>query len=331
MFPRGGIFIMAWSPRGWSVSSRWFNHPFRRRWRDALLFLLFLAGCVSAAALPEAPVVDGEPPRIRALLEQGWSAEKGQGLNRNAWLAAALYRQAGSLGSAEGYYRAALIYLPRSGQIAPSSPVPCLLAQASQLGHQGAAAWLENTIPRWARPFSHCREDADYSEVLAQFDIERYIAGQVASRREIAGLIRRLAPRYAVDGRLALAIAVVESNLHPTAVSPKSAMGVMQLIPATAERFGVSRPFDPEQNVRGGLAYLRWLKQYYDGDVIRMVAAYNAGEKAVDAHGGIPPYPETIAYVARVLQFSAHRVVSGRDSGGRANVRVISKNEQVKR
>lgn len=139
---------------------------------------------------------------------------------------------------------------------------------------------------------------------FVEFDFPRYVDGLPKGRREIAGLIRRLAPRYAIDSRLALAMASVESNFNTTAVSPKSAMGVMQLIPATAERFGVLNPFDPEQNIRGGLAYLRWLKNYYRGDVVRMVAAYNAGEGAVDAHGGIPPYAETLAYVVRVLHFS---------------------------
>jgi len=78
----------------------------------------------------------------------------------------------------------------------------------------------------------------------------------------------------------------------------------MQLIPETAARFNVKRPFDAEQNIRGGLAYLRWLLRYYGGDVVRAVAAYNAGEGAVDRYGGVPPYLETEFYVSRVLGFS---------------------------
>jgi soluble lytic murein transglycosylase-like protein len=104
--------------------------------------------------------------------------------------------------------------------------------------------------------------------------------------------------------RIALAIALAESNLNPDAVSPKNAQGVMQLIPDTQARFGVTRPFDPESNIRGGLAYLKWLKGRFDGDWSLIAAAYNAGEGAVERHGGIPPYRETESYVQRVLFFA---------------------------
>ena len=93
----------------------------------------------------------------------------------------------------------------------------------------------------------------------------------------------------------------VESNFAADAVSDKGAAGLMQLMPQTADRFNVERVHDVSENVRGGLAYLRWLLAYYQGDVRLAVAAYNAGEKAVDKYGGIPPYPETQAYVRRVL------------------------------
>ena len=107
--------------------------------------------------------------------------------------------------------------------------------------------------------------------------------------------------------RLALAIAVTESGLNPIAVSPKSAMGVMQLIPDTAARFNVRNPFDPMDNIKGGLAYLRWLLAYFRGDIALAAAGYNAGEGAVDRYGGVPPYPETQAYVARILAFVKRR------------------------
>ena len=76
----------------------------------------------------------------------------------------------------------------------------------------------------------------------------------------------------------------------------------MQLLPTTAKRFGVKNPWDPEQNIKGGMAYLQWLLDYFGGDVRLALAAYNAGERAVERHGGIPPYEETRAYVAKVLQ-----------------------------
>jgi soluble lytic murein transglycosylase-like protein len=118
----------------------------------------------------------------------------------------------------------------------------------------------------------------------------------------VAILVDQLAPEYSIDPRLAMAIIAVESGFNAKAVSPKNAQGLMQLIPETAQRFRVKDAFDSEQNIRGGLAYLRWLLAYFQGDVALVAAAYNAGEKAVDRHGGVPPYLETQNYVRRVSQ-----------------------------
>ena len=115
-------------------------------------------------------------------------------------------------------------------------------------------------------------------------------------------LVNRYAPEYGIDPRLALAVIQTESNFNPSARSSKNAQGLMQLIPETAARFNVKRPFDPVQNVQGGLAYLRWLLAYFKGDVPLVVAAYNAGEGAVNRFRGIPPYPETRAYVRRIME-----------------------------
>jgi len=93
-----------------------------------------------------------------------------------------------------------------------------------------------------------------------------------------------------------------ESNYNPYAVSPKGAQGLMQLIPSTAKRFGVSNAFDVADNVLGGVKYLKFLLDYYQNDYVRTIAAYNAGEAAVDKYNGIPPYNETRNYVSRVAQ-----------------------------
>jgi soluble lytic murein transglycosylase-like protein len=114
------------------------------------------------------------------------------------------------------------------------------------------------------------------------------------------GSIIQIAPRYGVDPRLALAVVAVESNFDALAVSPKDARGLMQLIPETAARYKVRDPLNPRQNLNGGLAYLRLLLAHYRGQVTLAAAAYNAGEAAVDRHRGVPPYPETQAYVRRV-------------------------------
>ena len=100
---------------------------------------------------------------------------------------------------------------------------------------------------------------------------------------------------------LALAIMEAESNFDIVARSPKNAQGLMQLIPATAARFNVRNPWDPAQNIRGGLAYLRWLLAYFEGDLTLVAAAYNAGEGTVERYRGVPPYAETRAYVRRIV------------------------------
>jgi hypothetical protein len=104
-----------------------------------------------------------------------------------------------------------------------------------------------------------------------------------------------------VSPAFALAVIAVESSGRTEAVSHAGAQGLMQLIPATAERFGVADPFDPAENIRGGVAYLDWLMEEFDRDPVLVLAAYNAGEGAVRRSGGVPDYTETRNYVPRVL------------------------------
>ncbi|MGH8646104.1 MAG: lytic transglycosylase domain-containing protein [Gammaproteobacteria bacterium] len=118
---------------------------------------------------------------------------------------------------------------------------------------------------------------------------------------ELDELIAEVAPRYALDAKLVREVVAHESAYNPRARSPKGAQGLMQLMPATAARFGVENPWEPVDNLQGGMRYLAWLLTYYRGDLARVLAAYNAGEAAVDRYGGIPPYAETRAYVAQIL------------------------------
>ncbi|WP_300518079.1 lytic transglycosylase domain-containing protein [Aliiroseovarius sp.] len=104
-----------------------------------------------------------------------------------------------------------------------------------------------------------------------------------------------------VSPALVVAVIAVESSGHSGAQSDKGAQGLMQLIPATAARFGVEDATDPAQNIAGGVKYLSWLLGHFDRDVILALAGYNAGENAVRKYAGVPPYPETRAYVPRVL------------------------------
>jgi soluble lytic murein transglycosylase len=121
------------------------------------------------------------------------------------------------------------------------------------------------------------------------------------SRGGHAADIREISQRYGVSPILVRAIVRAESGFAPGAVSAKGAGGLMQLMPQTAAALGVADRFDPRQNITGGVRHLRYLLDRYRGSVPMALAAYNAGEGPVDAHRGIPPYPETQQYVRRVL------------------------------
>jgi soluble lytic murein transglycosylase-like protein len=120
-------------------------------------------------------------------------------------------------------------------------------------------------------------------------------------RAALAVAIYEIAPEYGLDPALVFEVVRAESNFNPRARSHKGALGLMQLIPATARRFGVKDPFEPRQNLHGGMAYLRWLLQRFDGDLRLSLAGYNAGERAVERYGDVPPYAETREYVRRIL------------------------------
>jgi soluble lytic murein transglycosylase-like protein len=129
--------------------------------------------------------------------------------------------------------------------------------------------------------------------------LEEFFADQKAGA--LRHLIRRAALDHQLDEELLAAVIFTESSFDPEAVSPKGAMGLMQLMPGTATRFGVQKPFDPWENLNGGAAYLRQLREKYGGDLKLALAAYNAGEGRVEAYHGMPPFSETINYVSRVI------------------------------
>jgi soluble lytic murein transglycosylase-like protein len=132
-------------------------------------------------------------------------------------------------------------------------------------------------------------------------------------RDQFEPLIREHAARQALRMDLVRAVIQVESGYNPRARSPRGAMGLMQLMPATARELGVSNPFDPSENIRGGTAYLRKLIDRYDGNEELALAAYNAGADAVDRHGKkVPPYQETQDYVRKVGKISAVQQASRR-------------------
>lgn len=121
------------------------------------------------------------------------------------------------------------------------------------------------------------------------------------AKSPIESLIAAAAARHLIDPDFVSSVVKAESGFIPTAVSPKGALGLMQLMPRTAASLGVEDVLDPAANVEGGTKYLRQLLDLYDGDALKALAAYNAGPQRVEQYGGVPPFPETRAYITRII------------------------------
>jgi soluble lytic murein transglycosylase-like protein len=200
-------------------------------------------------------------------------------------------------GDAESQYQLAWVFAHGKGQERRDDWASYLFFSAASQGHADAKRMLDSmTWPAASVP--DCLVRSDFALRGGSL---RSPTVEVKAPPHIEKLVRKLAPQFQVDPKLALSIISVESNFDSYAVSRSAAMGLMQLIPQTARRFGVRNAFDAQQNIRGGMAYLRWLLAYYEGDVALVAAAYNAGEGAVDRHRGVPPFDETREYVKRVV------------------------------
>lgn len=289
------------------------------RWRQTLLTLATLAGAVPAVGADTGIVVslrtlgDHSPEMatdgglaLPQLLEQGQAAMGALDFH----LAAQHYCSAARQGSVDGQYRLGRLLLQQRSVPKAQAQGRFMLALAAQNGHAEALQFFDEPgrVPMDGQRPQCLPEPAagsleDRTEPVSHEVVKRYLDQLNRERRRWAQRVQERAPYYGVDPRLAVSIVRAESNFNPFAVSPKNAQGLMQLIPATAKRFGVRNLLDPQQNIEGGLAYLRWLLLRFDHDVVKTSAAYNAGEGAVDRHQGVPPFPETQAYVARILGF----------------------------
>ena len=130
----------------------------------------------------------------------------------------------------------------------------------------------------------------------------QWLATRHDRRTKFDPIIERYSAKYGVDPVLVRAVIQVESDFNPACVSHKGARGLMQLMPATAKRFGVTNSFDPRENIHGGTRYLRWLLKKFDGNADLAVAAYNAGEGNVWKYEGVPPFRETVNYINRIAK-----------------------------
>ena len=226
-----------------------------------------------------------------------WAArfEHGEGMARDYIRAVRLYCTAAAQGNVEAQYQLGWLYA--NGRGVPRDDAL-------------AAAWFQRAAEQ---------DDAHARRMLALMDVEgelpqpdcvapsldggiQALGPPDPERQRIEDWVHQLAPDYELDPALVMAVITAESNFNVRAVSPKNAQGLMQLIPETAERFGVEDVFDPLQNLQGGMAYLRWLLAFFEGNVALALAGYNAGERAVERFGGIPPYPETQNYVMTIMR-----------------------------
>src|SRR5579863_85255 len=175
---------------------------------------------------------------------------------------------------------------------------------ATSLDEHGKLVFVNGDSPQARRgsTISSAQGDSALGASHSPLVFARESAGETlgADDGRLDRIVRDAAARHQVDPALVKAVISTESGWNTQAVSRKGAVGLMQLVPGTAQRFGVGNPFDPAQNVEGGTSYLKSLLDRYDNDLPKTLAAYNAGEGAVDRSGGVPHYAETQRYVQKV-------------------------------
>lgn len=253
---------------------------------------------MAIAAMPNPPTDE----ELAALRHEARSYEHGEGVAKDPMRAISLYCDGAKYGDAEAQYSLGWMYANGRGVPRNDEMAAYFFQLAANQGHEQSRKMVRY-VGETTAPIPECMivQVQTDPEIVAEDVFADWYEGANAAQRKILDLVRKISPEYGVNAQLAMAVIRSESNFEPTAVSPKNAQGLMQLIPDTSKRFNIKNPFDPEQNIRGGLAYLRWLLAYFEGNVALVAAAYNAGEGAVNRYRGIPPYAETRGYVKQII------------------------------
>lgn len=233
---------------------------------------------------------------MQELLKRAIRLEHGEGVARDVDEAVRLYCRAARAGNSEAGYRLGWMYANGRGVTRNDAVAAAWFDLAAESGddHARRMLGLLATLPDVENRRCLLSTGDEYHRPLESIPDP--------DRARIQAWVERLAPEYDLHTDLVLAVIETESGFNPRARSVKDARGLMQLIPATAQRFGVGNIWDPLENLRGGMAYLRWLLDYFNDDLQLALAGYNAGERAVERYRGVPPYAETRNYVKRVLQ-----------------------------
>lgn len=246
-------------------------------WRKLGLGLAILFGIHCAVAEPAPPA--------GKLLQAALRYERGAGVERDYHKAFRLYCIAAAMKNRRAMYQLGWLYFNGRGIERDRSIAMGWFHRAAKKGDRYAMRMVKkfNRVPPRRDP--RCPIVHDPGKMR---------------RGQIAAWAHLLGTELGVDPKLVMAVIETESNFDPLARSPKLAYGLMQLMPATARRFSVDR-LHPVENMIGGVLYLRWLLRHFHGNVGLALAAYNAGEHAVERHHGIPPYRETRHYVRKIL------------------------------
>lgn len=266
----------------------------KNRMHMALAMVWGLAGCAAHAQ---------EGTAAHAIFQQARALEHGEGMARDPLLAADLYCKAARMGNAEAQYNLGWMYANGRGVARDDALAGFFFKAAADQG-MAAAQRMLRVVGEPIAEKPECMRDP-VVPMMAETQLAAVVMPLVDYRtiapRKIFDMVNKMAPQFKIEPQLVLAIISAESNFNSLAVSTRSAQGLMQLIPETSERFNVKNAFDPVQNIRGGLTYLRWLLAYFEGDVALVAAAYNAGEGTVERYSGVPPFMETRSYVKRIL------------------------------